>query len=202
MLYITRDGHIDAERVKVKICSGIERGQLDQINGIVVHQTNSPTAPATFNSYAIPGANGAHFLIDKDGTIYQTASVYKRTNHVGRLKSRCLAEHACRPADLKIVRRLENKPTPLHRHEEKKPYPERYPSNIDSVGIEIVGMSYGPDDEKAVYESVNDAQNNSLRWLVRELADTWNISLREVFRHPTVSRKNLTEASTAKWESD
>lgn len=79
-------------------------------------------------------------------------------------------------------------------------YPERYPSNVDSIDIEIVGMAQGQgSDEKKVYESVTDAQNNSLRWLVRQLADTWNISLQEVFTHPTVSRKNLTEASTAKW---
>lgn len=71
---------------------------------------------------------------------------------------------------------------------------------MDSIGIEIVGMSQGQGpDEKKVYESVTDAQNNGLRWLVRQLADTWNISLQEVFTHPTVSRKNLTEASTAKW---
>lgn len=199
MLYITRDGHIDATRIKIKICSGIERGKLDQVNGIVVHQTNSPTASAAFNSYASPGANGAHFLIDKDGSIYQTASVYRRTNHVGRLRSRCLAEHTCKPADLLIVKRLENKPTPLHRHEEKKPYPERYPGNVDALGIEIVGMSYG-EKSKEIYESVSNEQNDALKWLVRELADTWRLSLREVFRHPTVSWKNLTEASTAKWE--
>lgn len=199
-LYITKAGHVYADRIKVKIFSSIERGDLNQVNGIVVHQTNSPTASATFNSYANTGANGAHFLIDKDGTIYQTASVYKRANHVGKLKSRCLAEHTCRPADLQIVKRLKDKPTPLHRHEQKKPYAERYPSNVDSIGIEIVGMSQGQGpDEKKVYESVTDAQNNSLGWLVRQLADTWNISLQEVFTHPTVSRKNLTEASTAKW---
>ena len=199
MLYITREGHIDAERVKVKIFANIERGKLEQINGIVVHQTNSPTASATFNSYAHPGANGAHFLIEKDGTIYQTASVYKRTNHVGKLRSRCLAEHACRPADLQIVKRLANKPAPLHHHEQQKPYPGRYPSNTDSIGIELVGMSYGPEDKEKVYEAVTTEQNASLRWLVKELADTWSISLQEVFRHPTVSRKNPTEASTAQW---
>jgi len=68
-LYITKAGHVYADRIKVKIFSSIERGDLNQVNGIVVHQTNSPTASATFNSYANTGANGAHFLIDKDGTI-------------------------------------------------------------------------------------------------------------------------------------
>jgi N-acetyl-anhydromuramyl-L-alanine amidase AmpD len=79
-----------------------------------------------------------------------------------------------------------------------KPYRERYPGNMDSIGIEIVGMAIGPDLSKT-YENVTDAQNTALKWLVRELVDTWRISLTEVFRHPVVSRRNLTEASTAQW---
>ena len=60
-------------------------------------------------------------------------------------------------------------------------------------------MSQGP-DKKKVYESVTTAQNDSLKWLVKELADTLNLSLQDVFSHPTVSWKNLAEASTAKWD--
>ncbi|MDM0078262.1 peptidoglycan recognition family protein [Variovorax sp. J2P1-59] len=198
MLYITRDGLVDAEKIKVKIFSTIEREKMDRINGIVIHQTDSPTAEATFNSYRNAGANGAHFLIEKDGTIYQTASLYRRANHVGKLKSRCLANHTCTPTDLKIVEQLRNKPTPLSRHEHAKPHPDRYPSNGDSIGIELVGMSLGPKDNKT-YESVTDAQNASLKWLMKELSETLRISLREVFRHPEVAWKVKTEASTAKW---
>ena len=29
--------------------------------------------------------NGAHFLIDRDGAVYQTASMHKKTWHVGKL---------------------------------------------------------------------------------------------------------------------
>ena len=54
-------------------------------------------------------------------------------------------------------------------------------------------------EEKKTYEMVTDAQNNSLSWLVRELAATLKLPVTEVFRHPTVSRKNPSEASTAKW---
>lgn len=82
MLYVSKDGIVDAERVEVRTFSNIERGKLDKVNGIVVHQTNGPTAQSAFNSYRSPGAKGAHFLIDRDGTIYQTASLHKVTIHV------------------------------------------------------------------------------------------------------------------------
>ncbi|MBO9648043.1 MAG: N-acetylmuramoyl-L-alanine amidase [Variovorax sp.] len=208
MLYITKDGHVDAERIKVRIFSRIERGEMATVNGIVVHQTNSPTANATFNSYSTTNngkpPNGAHFLIDKDGTIYQTASLYKVTNHVGFMQSRCIITRKCSPTELKHAQSLEgikiiaNKSDAVHRNEVRKAWPNRYPSNADSIGIEIVSMAIGPKN-KEVYESVNDAQNNSLKWLINQLAETLNVSMTEVYRHPDVGRKNPTEASTAKW---
>lgn len=48
-----------------------EHGALQRIRAIVVHQTDSGSAQATFNAYAA-GGNGAHFLIAKDGRIVQT----------------------------------------------------------------------------------------------------------------------------------
>lgn len=50
-----------------------------------------------------------------------------------------------------------------------------------------------------MYLTVTDAQNKSLQWLVAELEMTLGIATTEVFRHLTVSRKNASEASTAKW---
>lgn len=192
MLFISKHGHVDAERVKVKIFPAIERGRLDRVNGIVVHQTNGPTANSTFWSYEKEGANGAHFLIEKDGTIYQTASLYKITNHVGLLRSRCLEKKDCPPVEIEKVSRM--KRTIRSRHETKKSWPDRYPSNSDSIGIEIVGSS-----KDNIYEPVTTQQNNSLKWLVSELIETFRIALPEVYRHPEISYKQETEASTAQW---
>ncbi len=69
MLYITPEGHVDAERVKVKIFPFVERKAMKVVHGIVVHQTGGSKAESTFNSYRERGAFGAHFLIDMDGTI-------------------------------------------------------------------------------------------------------------------------------------
>ncbi|VBB11512.1 peptidoglycan recognition protein family protein [Burkholderia stabilis] len=204
MLFISKQGHVDAERVILKIYSSIERGAMTQVNGIVVHQTGGATASSTFNSYSntshVP--NGAHFLIDKDGTIYQTASLNRITNHVGKLQSRCITTLKCSAANLRAARRAyQTGPAAFHRHESRKAFPDRYPSNSDAIGIELVGMYY-PDEKTAepIYESVTPEQNSSLKWLVRELSETLNVEMREVYRHPEVGRKNATEASTARWE--
>lgn len=199
MLFVNKNGLVDAERIIVRRFSTIERGKLDKVNGIIVHQTGGSTAESSFNSYKNTGANGAHFLIDKDGTIYQTASVFKITYHVGNIRSRCYMEKKCKPSEISKIKPLLNKYKQLSRLEQKKPYPERYPANFDSLGIEIVGKPVSGEDQDAIYEKINDAQNSSLKWLVAELSDTLKVSMTETFRHPEVSYKVKTEAGTAQW---
>lgn len=79
-----------------------------------------------------------------------------------------------------------------------KSWPDRYPWNSDSIGIELVGLAVGPKDNK-VYEQVTAEQNTSLRWLISELSLTLSVSTSEVFRHPDVSYKTPSEAKTASW---
>jgi N-acetyl-anhydromuramyl-L-alanine amidase AmpD len=182
------------------------------VHGIVVHQTDASTAQATFNKYGGSRPEGAHFLIDRDGTIYQTASVKRRTPHVGRLKPRCLAELKCSPAQFKDKTYSE-----IDAIEMVKTVPARYPSNIDSVGIELVGKASLPPGVKpppgatakeierfnganSVYEQATGSQNASLRWLIDELCRALHVLKSEVHRHPDVSRKNPTEARSASWQ--
>ncbi len=51
MLFIDKNGLVDAERIKIKRFPGIERRAMANVNGIVVHQTDASTAQSTFNSY-------------------------------------------------------------------------------------------------------------------------------------------------------
>jgi len=104
MLQIDKDGVVINPRIKPKRKKTLEQGEMKTIHGIIVHQTGGSTAQSTFNSYESSSANGAHFLIDKDGTIYQTASLYQKTLHVGKLKSRCVLEKRCAPAELKALK--------------------------------------------------------------------------------------------------
>jgi len=207
MLYIDADGYVDASRITRRIFAKLQHGRMDKVNGIVVHQTSVATLQSTFNSYQQVGANGAHFIIDKDGTIYQTASLFRVTYHVGRMRSRCLITHKCAPAELRKAIQLENawRTQEISDRERKKSWPDRFPANTDSIGIEIVGETYPTDDLKnypdgKIYVTVNQPQSESLKWLIAELKDTLKINTSEIFRHPEIARKNKTEASTAKWE--
>lgn len=202
MLIIDGQGVITDGQIRNAIAPSIEHGPMTSVQGIIVHQTGGATAQSALDSYRRSSANGAHFLIDKDGTIYQTASVYRQTWHIGKLKSRCMMESRCSPAERELNARFN--PTAENRRENRKSVPDRFPSNQDSIGIELVGEALPRDasvpDAKKAFEPVTEEQKRSLKWLVQELSVSLNISTTEVFRHPTVSRKNPTEASTAQWQ--
>ena len=213
-VHIDTDGMIIHARVRNARSLAIERGRrLTPITGVIVHQTDADTSASSLSSYTRPKANGAHFLIDTDGTIYQTAAIYQRTNHVGPLKARCLAWGALKPCASDYA-----KPgvDAMHRIEMRKPASDRYPSNMEAIGIEMVGRARlplgfkDPDLRKkrsaeqlrgefGVYDMPTAAQNQSLSWLVKVLEESMQIAPGEVFRHPLVSRKNKTEAQGANW---
>ncbi len=199
MFLIDMHGKAIHKKIKLKISLPIEKRPMNKIRGIIVHQTGGATAKSAFNSYNF-GKSGAHFLIDKDGTIYQTASLIKQTWHVGKLKPRCLAEMRCTPTELTQLKKFT--PSGTHRREMAKNVPNRYPSNQDSIGIEIVGQALPvnePDHDKRTYETLTKEQSDSLKWLIQELRFSLKVPLTEIFRHPTVSYKNKTEAATASW---
>jgi len=139
------------------------------------------------------GASGAHFLIDKDGTIFQTASVLRKTRHVGHIKSRCVAQRSCSPAELAKLRG-KRVGAGIGAVERRKEYPARYPTNSDSIGIEIASLAPGN-----VFESVTPAQQTALQWLVAELLHSLRLSRSDVFRHSEVSWKQPSEAASARW---
>jgi N-acetyl-anhydromuramyl-L-alanine amidase AmpD len=201
MLHIDQKGIIEDQRMVKAISPNIERGPMLSIAGLIVHQTGGASAQSSLDSYKNAGANGAHFLIDKDGTIYQTASIKKQAWHTGKLKSRCMFEARCSTAESKLNAKFS--PSAENKREMKKSVPDRFPSNQDAVGIELVGEALprgaALPEEKKTYEAVSKPQNDSLSWLVKELSLTLRLPLTEVFRHPTVSRKNPSEASTARW---
>jgi N-acetyl-anhydromuramyl-L-alanine amidase AmpD len=201
MLHVDTQGYVLNARVQRAPRPLIERGVLQRISGILVHQTGGASGASSLSSYTMQNATGAHFLIDKDGTIYQTASLFRQTWHVGRLRARCVAELRCSPTELQALKHFS--PKTEHRMEMEKQVPQRYPSNEDSVGIEIVGAVVAGKGqnpaEQGVYETVNERQNASLRWLIAELTSTFGVPMSEIFRHPVVSRKNPTEAESALW---
>ncbi len=200
MFVVDIAGMVQHPRVHAARRLAIEKTAMDAVHGIIVHQTGGATAQSALDSYLQQGANGAHLLVDKDGSIFQTASLRSQTWHVGNLKSRCLAESRCTPVELSLLRRFD--PRGEHQREQQKQVPDRYPANTDSVGIELVGMAK-PDpagrSKEPVYEEVTPRQNDSLAWLVENLTRTLHVPMTEIFRHTTVSRKMPSEAESARW---
>ena len=196
-------GILNDPKIRQRIFSGIEKGPLITTKALVIHQTGAPTAQHTFNSYQ-QGGHGAHFLIDKHGIIYQTANLTRKTYHVGKIKSKCYETKACNKSQLQMITNIllqtgqsySTSVKDLHNHEKNKAYPDRYPLNEDSIGVEIVGKF---DVQKNTYEPVSLLQNQSLQWLIGELFNYFPISKADIYRHPEISYKMPSEAGTARW---
>ena len=198
---IDTTGIVHDAKVRLAIRPMIEHGAMTTISGIVVHQTGAPTARSSLDSYLLKGANGAHFLIDKDGTIYQTASVARVTHHVGQLKSRCRVEMRCTPAETRAL--AGKRPgKPIGRIESAKPWPGRYPGNSDAIGIEFVSGArpkVGGSAGEFEYDVVTREQQAAFDWLLPRLLHHFHVRATEVFRHPEVSWKQPSEASSVRW---
>jgi N-acetyl-anhydromuramyl-L-alanine amidase AmpD len=197
------NGKLIASRVIDKVTSKIEKGALTRVNAIIIHQTGSDSADSSLSSYS-GGVNGAHFLIDKDGIIFQTARINQKCWHVGNIKSRCSELKTCNAEDLKEINSIlfkkgesyELRVRNLSQHEAKKTYPQRYPTNDDALGIELVGRF---DAKSGSYDTVTRPQNESLIWLVSVLEAGLGLTNDDIYRHPQVSYKQTSEAESANW---
>jgi N-acetyl-anhydromuramyl-L-alanine amidase AmpD len=197
------DGKLIDPRVKMQIFSNLERGSMTTVNAIVIHQTDSADAAGLFGGYKNTTV-GAHFLIDKDGTIYQTARITQKAHHVGKIRSKCLESHTCqipekkkrsREHDIlyekgkKLLERYQNS----FEYERLKQYPDRYPTNDDSLGIEVVGRFIQAEQS---YEAPTVAQILSIKFLISELQRLLELHGQYLYPHSSISRKNPTEALT------
>ncbi len=195
------NGNITDKNVEIKIFPSIEHGAITKISSIVLHRTDSTSGAGTLNAYAGGKKAGAHFLIDKSGHIYQTARMTQKCWHVGILLPRCQIENNCNPKELKTItaliheqglafgRRARN----LSRHEVKKQYPLRYPSNDDSIGIEVVGK-FWPSEKS--FEKPTQKQFSSLKWLVNAIAAEYGLNIRNnVYAHGAIARKEVIEGA-------
>lgn len=85
-----KDGFIQSEFVQKQQITDIERGNIETPKGIVLHRTVSSSTESTINAFkqGRDGVNyGTHFVVGKDGTITQTASLDKYTLHVGKTRN-------------------------------------------------------------------------------------------------------------------
>lgn len=193
------NGIIVDSRITVKVSSSIEHGNINKVKSIVLHRTAGSSATSSLNGYASGQKTGAHFLIAKDGTIYQTASLDQLCWHVGILYARCAVENSCDPKELKTINSLlhqkgfkfSDRVRNVSKHESRKAYPMRYPSNNDSLGIEVVGRYNKATD---MFETPTSKQFESVKWLAEALIKEYSLDLnKDVYAHGVIARKKEAE---------
>ena len=185
---VNAKGYIEGAGLIHNPVSALERGELNGPHAIVLHRTVSSTASSTIAAFE--RGVGTHFVIDKDGTIYQTASLGKKTAHVGPIRSRCFEENTCSPTEAARIRRYS--PKQGHDHEKTKHYPERYPMNEDSVGIEVVAMYH---QETEQWDAPTPAQKEAISRLVSLLQSNYSMTDADVYEHDKISRKTAGEGA-------
>lgn len=179
----------------------IEHGVMAQVNGIVLHRTESSTAASTLSTWRTrPDGTGAHFLIDIDGAVHQAVSVNRQAWHVGAVRSRGEVEGTISSTDQRELDAARGAAPEwraaavraVSRVESTRPYPERYPTNADSVGIEVVGRYNAA---TSTWDSPTAAQAESIRRLVDTLQKNFGLTNHDVYQHDVISRKTPGEGA-------
>ncbi len=169
--------------------AALEKGPLTGPKAIVLHRTDSYNLESALQSFKKRGV-GTHFIVDKDGTVTQTASLSKRTSHLLYIKSRCFENGTC-PADEKAkIKSWGWNPKKLHNHETLKDYPTRYPLNTDSVGIEVVAKHVN-----GAWEAATPAQLASISTIVKVLKDIYGIGEADIYEHDKICYKTPGEGA-------
>ena len=77
------DGFLHQPNIKADRIKGLENGRpkLKGVNAIILHRTVSSKYPGSWMK-SLDKAHGAHFYIEKDGTIYQTANLNISVAHL------------------------------------------------------------------------------------------------------------------------
>lgn len=186
--YIDAKGYVQNAAFVFRQIPALEHGPLPDIRAIVLHRTDSSTSASAFRAFE--RGIGTHFVVDKDGTVYQTASLNHKTWHVGKIRSRCEADGSCEPSEAAALRKMSF--SQKHGYEKSKPYPQRYPMNEDSVGIETVA-DYDP--QTSTWDAATAAQAESIRALVYLLKREYGLSESDIYEHDRISYKTAGEGA-------
>lgn len=194
---IGRDGYLTDPDITRTPVPALERDAMTAVNAIVLHRTMGSTAAGTLSHWRSEAAPyGTHFLIDRDGTIHQTASLNSNTAHVGRIRSRGEVEGTLTPDEQQrlVAARAEpgNDYSAVSRIESAKPYPQRYPTNGDSVGIEVVATY---NEAARTWQAPTEQQTASIRRLVGILQQNYGLNDNDIHQHDAISYKTQGEGA-------
>lgn len=187
-VYIDAKGYIQNAGFVIKPVASLEKGTIRGPRAVVLHRTDSRAIESPLKSFE--RGIGTHFIVDKDGTVYQTASLLKKTFHVGKIKSRCFEGGSCPIEEKKMLRSWGWAPDRIYDHEKVKAYPERYPMNEDSVGIETVA-----DHDGKAWESVTPSQSVSIQSIIQILKHEYGLGNADIYEHDKISYKTPGEGA-------
>lgn len=185
---IGQDGYLTAPGITRTSIPALEREPMSAVNAIVLHRTEGPSLDSALSEWR-KSHNGTHFIIDKNGLIHQTASLNHHTNHVGRIRSRAEEEGTASAEESKELKGYGVSQT--HSHENTKSYPDRFPTNRDSVGIEVVA-NY---NKARGWDVTTPEQKESLNRLVDVLKCEYGLSHQDIYEHDKISYKTQDEGN-------
>lgn len=194
---IGQNGYLTDPGITRTAVPGLERNPMTAVNGIVLHRTMGSTATGTLSHWRSEAQPyGTHFLIDRDGTIHQTASLNNNTAHVGKIRSRGEVERTLTPDEQLRLTQARAEPgndvTAVNRIESGKPYPQRYPTNSDSIGIEVVATY---DERTQTWQAPTEQQTASIHRLVGILQKNYGLDDHDIYQHDAVSYKTHGEGA-------
>ena len=195
---LDEEGYLKKEYITKKKVNDIDKNDVDGFNAIVLHRTDGSSAEGAINSFEKNNL-GTHFLVDKDGTVYQLTTLDKNTTHVGNIKSKSQQEKTMTTADKTEISKIQKEKTSysdyvkkLNDYENKKNYPDRYPTSLDSVGIEVVGKY---DKVLKQWELAPQIQLNSVNTLVQDLMKLYSFNSNDIYHHDVISYKTKGEGA-------
>ncbi|MCC8378815.1 MULTISPECIES: N-acetylmuramoyl-L-alanine amidase [unclassified Xenorhabdus] len=193
--YVNEDGFFKNTDIIQDHVTALEKGNIKTVNAIVLHRTDSYTMSSAIASFRTIKL-GTHFIVDKDGTIKQTASLNKITEHVGKIKSKCKEEGVCKnDAERKKIISWGWKPSKITAYERLKSYPDRYPTSSDSIGIEVVAKYEKPKNGEPYYQEATEQQKESIKKLVNLLKCKYNLKNGDIYEHDKIAYKTKGEGA-------
>jgi hypothetical protein len=144
----------------------------EDVHAVILHRTAGSTVSSALN--AAKSDIVAHLYVDKNGDIFQLVSVLQQGAHVGRIRKKPAEGETPEPSTQAVFD-----------IEKGKSYPDRYPYNIDSIGIEVVGNYNG-----TTWEAVAIAQAKSTARLTNFLVGYFSLlAANDIYAHETISSK-------------
>ena len=195
--YVAPNGYVQNAGFVLQPIPALEKRDMTGPKAIVLHRTDGASVQSALNS--AKSGIGTHFYVDKDGTVYQAASLLKHTSHVGRIRSKCYEEGTCTENEAATIRGFGWAPRRLHDHEKVKAYPVRYPMNEDSIGIEVVSRcvkNCGPSDKATPeWEPPTAEQSQSIADIIAILQQAYSLDDSDVYEHDLISYKTAGEGA-------